>query len=79
MSLKEKKEENMKNEKKKSNKKIPLIIGGIVGVAIIGIIAVVILMNNSNSIKGQFDKILKSIFFFKFSIFPFSLIVFNFL
>lgn len=60
MSLKEKKEENMKNEKKKSNKKIPLIIGGIVGVAIIGIIAVVILMNNSNSIKGQFDKILKS-------------------
>lgn len=45
------------NEKKN---KLPLIIGVIVLIIVVGIIGFIILNQNNNSIKGQFDKVLSS-------------------
>lgn len=54
-----KKEVNKTKENKKKNK-LPLIIGVIVLIIVAGIIGFIILNQNNNSIKGQFDKILSS-------------------
>lgn len=54
-----KKEDKKTKENKKKNK-LPLIIGVIVLIIVAGIIGIIILNQNNNSIKGQFDKILSS-------------------
>lgn len=54
------KKEIQKSNENKKKKKTPFIIGALLIVAIIGVIAFIIMKQNSNSIKGNLDKILSS-------------------
>ena len=54
-----KKEVKEIKENKKKNK-LPLIIGVTILIIVIGVIGFIILNQNNNSIKGQFDKLLSS-------------------
>ena len=54
------KKEIQKSSENKKKKKTPFIIGALLIVVIIGVIAFIIMKQNSNSIKGNLDKILSS-------------------
>lgn len=54
------KKEVIKAKEKEKKNKLPLIIGIIALIIVAGIIGFIILNQNNNSIKGQFDKILSS-------------------
>lgn len=54
------KKEVIKAKENEKKNKLPLIIGVIVLIIVVGIIGFIILNQNNNSIKGQFDKILSS-------------------
>ena len=54
------KKEVIKTKENEKKNKLPLIIGVIVLIIVVGIIGFIILNQNNNSIKGQFDKILSS-------------------
>ena len=54
------KKEVIKSKEKEKKNKLPLIIGIIALIIVAGIIGFIILNQNNNSIKGQFDKILSS-------------------
>mgnify|MGYP006934530190 FL=1 len=54
------KKEVIKAKENEKKNKLPLIIGLIVLIIVVGIIGLIILNQNNNSIKGQLDKILSS-------------------
>ena len=54
------KKEVKKTKENEEKNNLPLVIGVIVLIIVVGTIGFIILNQNNNSIKGQFDKILSS-------------------